>query len=161
MLQTLGTKTFSPKAFKQQCKVMENSNIKIPKQSLCIGTYRLIQINQLMPFLGIYAQPYTMEELNKIIVKSLLAKAMQKYVGDGSNNLDNITNILDLMLLIDTKLQLKQETAALEQQQNRMKSGNQQSNKGGKSTLWQVKRGILKEPLHKARWHTRIERLPR
>ena len=31
MLQTLGTKTFGPKASKQQCKVMENSNIKIPK----------------------------------------------------------------------------------------------------------------------------------
>jgi hypothetical protein len=59
---------------------------------------------------------------------------MQKYVGDGGNDLDNITDILDLILLIDTKLQLKQETAALEQQQNRMKSGNQQSNKGEKST---------------------------
>jgi hypothetical protein len=59
---------------------------------------------------------------------------MQKYVGDGGNNLDDITNILDLMLLIDTKLQLKQETAALEQHQNKMKSGNQQSNKGGKLT---------------------------
>ncbi len=54
MLQTVGTKTFGP---------------KVPKQSLCIGTYWLIQINQLMPYLGIYAQPYSMEELNKIIVK--------------------------------------------------------------------------------------------
>jgi hypothetical protein len=87
-----------------------------------------------MPYLRIYSRLYTTEELHKIIVKSLPAKVMQKYMGDGSNDLDNITNILDLMLLIDTKLQLKQETAALEQQQNRMKSGNQQSNKGGKST---------------------------
>jgi hypothetical protein len=60
-----------------------------------------------MPYLGIYAQPYTTEELNMIIVKSLPAKAMKKYVGDGGNNLDNITNILDLMSLIDMKLQLK------------------------------------------------------
>jgi hypothetical protein len=42
MLQNLGMKTFGPKAFKQQCKVMENGNIKIPEQSLCMGTYRLI-----------------------------------------------------------------------------------------------------------------------
>jgi hypothetical protein len=55
---------------------MENGNIKIPKQSLCIRTYRLIQINQSMPYLGIYARPYTMEELNKIIIKSLSAKTM-------------------------------------------------------------------------------------
>ncbi len=38
MLQTLGTKTFGPNAFIQLCKVMENGNIKIPEQSLCIGT---------------------------------------------------------------------------------------------------------------------------
>ncbi len=55
MLQNLGTKTFGSKAFKQQCKVMENGNIKIPEQSLCIGTYQLIQINRLMPYLCIYA----------------------------------------------------------------------------------------------------------
>jgi hypothetical protein len=79
-----------------------------------------------MPYLGIYAQPYTTEELNKIIVKSLPMKAMQKYVGDGGKDLDDITDMLDLMLLIDMKLQLKQETAALEQQQNKMKSRNQQ-----------------------------------
>ncbi len=93
MLQNLGTKTFDPKALKQQCKVMENRNIKIPEQSLHIGTYRLIQINQLMPYLGIYARPYTMKELNKIIGKSLLAKALQKYVRDGDDDLENITNI--------------------------------------------------------------------
>ncbi len=58
MLQNLGMKTFGPKAFKQQCKVMENGYIKILEQSPCIGTYQLIQINQLMPYLGIYAQPY-------------------------------------------------------------------------------------------------------
>jgi hypothetical protein len=59
---------------------------------------------------------------------------MQKYVGDGGNDLDDITDILDLMLLINTKLQLKQETVALEQQQNRMKSGNQQSHNKGRPT---------------------------
>jgi hypothetical protein len=61
MLQNLGTKTFGPKAFKQQCKVMENGNIKIPEQSLRIGTYRLIQINRMMPFLGTYAKKYIVE----------------------------------------------------------------------------------------------------
>jgi hypothetical protein len=73
---------------------------------------------------------------------------MQKYVGDGGD-LDNITNILDLKLLIDTKLQLKQETAALEQQQNRMKSGNQESNKGGKSTSGKSKGESRKNPCKK------------
>ncbi len=50
------------------------------------------------------------------------------------------------MLLINTKLQLKQETAALEQQQNRMKSGNQQSNKGGKSINDESKGESQKNP---------------
>jgi hypothetical protein len=101
-----------------------------------------------MPYLGIYAQPYTTEELSKIIIKSLPAKAMKKYVGDGGDDLDIITNILDLMLLINTKLQLqlKQEMAALEQHQNRMKSGNQQSNKGGKSTNGESKGESRKNP---------------
>jgi hypothetical protein len=45
MLQNLGSRTFGPKAFKQQCKVMENGSIKIPETSLRVGTYRLIQIN--------------------------------------------------------------------------------------------------------------------
>jgi hypothetical protein len=50
---------------------------------------------------------------------------MQKYVGDDGDDLDNITNILDLMSIIDSKLSLKREVMALEQQQNKMKSGNQ------------------------------------
>jgi hypothetical protein len=64
---------------------------------------------------------------------------MQKYVRDGGNDLDNITDILDLMLLIDTKLQLKQEMEALEQQQNRTTSGNQHSNNKWKSTNGKLK----------------------
>ncbi len=106
---------------------MENGNIKIPETNLCIGTYRLIQINQMLPYLGIGAKSYDVENLKKIIVKSLSPKAMQKYVGDGGDDLDNITDILDLMSLIDSKLSLKREVTALEQQQNKAKSGNQQS----------------------------------
>ena len=134
MLQNLGSRTFGPKAFKQQCKVMENGSIKIPETSLRVGTYRLIQINRMLPYLGIGAKSYDAKNLNKIIVKSLSPKAMQKYVGDGSVDLDDINNILDLMSLIDSKLSLKREVAALEQQQNKMKSGNQQSKDKAKLT---------------------------
>ena len=38
MLQESGSKTFGPKAFKQQCTTMEDGKIKIPEQSLCTGT---------------------------------------------------------------------------------------------------------------------------
>jgi hypothetical protein len=94
MLQNLGSRTFGLKAFKQQCKVMENGSIKIPETSLRVGTYRLIQINQMLPYLGIGAKSYNAENLNKIIVKSLSPKAMQKYVEDGGDNLDDINNTL-------------------------------------------------------------------
>ncbi len=98
MLQNLGSRTFGPKAFKQQYKVMENGSIKITKTSLCVGTYRLIQINWMLPYLGIGAKLYDAKNLNKIIVKSLSPKAMQKYVGDGGDGLDDINDILDLVV---------------------------------------------------------------
>ena len=100
---------------------MENGSIKIPKTSLAIITYRLIQINRMLPFLGIRAKSYGVEDLNKIIVKSLSPKAMLKYVGDGGDELDDLTDILDMMSTIDAKLALKKEVAALEQQQQKSK----------------------------------------
>ena len=54
---------------------------------------------------------------------------MQKYIGYGGDDLDDITKILGLMSIINLKLSLKREVAALEQHQNELKSGNQQSNK--------------------------------
>jgi hypothetical protein len=33
LLKRLGTKTFGPKAYKQQCKVMDDGEIKIPSNS--------------------------------------------------------------------------------------------------------------------------------
>jgi hypothetical protein len=50
MLQKLGQQTFRPKAFKQQCKVLEVEKIKIPEASNRVGTYRLIQINRMRLF---------------------------------------------------------------------------------------------------------------
>ena len=85
------------KVFKQQCKVMDKGSIKIPETSLRISSYRLIQINQMLPLLGIGAKLYDTVELNKIIVKSLSLKEMQKYIGDGGDDLDDITDILDMM----------------------------------------------------------------
>ncbi len=106
---------------------MENRDNKIPETGLCAGTNWLIQINKLLPCLGIGSKSFNTEDLNKIIVKSLSLKAMLKYVGDGSGDLDNITDILDLMSRIDSKLSLTREVAALEQQQNKIKSRKQQS----------------------------------
>jgi hypothetical protein len=39
-------------------------------------------------------------------------------VGEGGDNLEDYSNILELMLHIDIKLKLKQQTAALKQQEN-------------------------------------------
>jgi hypothetical protein len=64
----LGQAAFGPKSYKQQCKVMDNGDLKILENNLCNGTYRLIQINQMMPFLGIQAEKYSVKELNKIII---------------------------------------------------------------------------------------------
>jgi hypothetical protein len=49
------------------------------------------------------------------------------YMGEGSDDLENYSTIMELMLHINTKLKFKQETAALEQQDNNKL--NQQSNK--------------------------------
>ncbi len=73
---------------------------------------------------------------------------MQKYIGDGGDDLDDITDILDMMSMIDLKLSLKQEVAALEQQQNKLKSGNQQSKNKGKSNNGESK-GEKKMPCRK------------
>jgi hypothetical protein len=76
LLKQLRTKAFGPKAYKQQCNVTESSKIKIPYSNLRKGTERLVQINKLLPYLGIHAHKYTIEQLNKIITKSLTPKAM-------------------------------------------------------------------------------------
>jgi len=50
MLKRLATKTFGPKAYKQQCKVMEEGKIKIPSNStLRNGAQRFFQINSMLP----------------------------------------------------------------------------------------------------------------
>jgi len=59
MLQKLGQQTFGPKAFKQQQKVLEDGKIKIHEASNRNGTYRLIQINRMLPFLGVRAKSYS------------------------------------------------------------------------------------------------------
>ncbi len=134
MLQKLGMSTFGLKAFKNQCKAMEKGLIKIPENNLRNGTYPLIQINRMIPFLGTSARKYSIEDLNKIIVNSLTPKAMYKYMGEGGDDLDDQTDILDLILMINTELQFNKETKALEQQQQSKKSNqNQQSNKKGES----------------------------
>jgi hypothetical protein len=53
------------------CRAMEKGDLEITKADLRAGTHRLLQINRLLPFLGIYAEEYSLIELNKIIVKSL------------------------------------------------------------------------------------------
>ncbi len=104
----------------------------------------------MLPYLWIGAKSYDAKNLNKIIVKSLSPKAMQKYVGDSGDNLDDITDILALMSIIDSKLSLKREVTALEQQQNKMKSGNQQSKDKAKLTNGESKsKGERKMPCHK------------
>ena len=68
LLQRLGQQVFGPTAFKTQCRAMENGDIKISESELRAGAYRMFQINQALPYLGIYAREYTVDELNKIIL---------------------------------------------------------------------------------------------
>jgi hypothetical protein len=134
LIKKLGSATFGPKAFKNQCKAMESGMLKIPENNLRVGTYRLIQINKMLPFLGLQAKSYDIGDLNRIIVKSLPPKAMGKYVGDVGDELDNVSDILDLMSTIETKLQLKKEIKALEEEKQRKQKSNQQSNNKGKKS---------------------------
>ena len=118
LLQRLGLKTFGPKAYKDQCKAMDKGKIRIPENNLRKGTERLFEINKLIPYLGIYAREYTIEEMNKVIVESLPPKAMVKYVGEGGDDLEDEDDILELMQTIDNKFKLKAEAAALERKSN-------------------------------------------
>ena len=137
MLQKLGTKTFGPKAYKQQCKALDQGQIKIPTGiTLQNGAQRFFQINKLLPYLGTYAHEYDIEGLNKVITASLPPKAYGKYCGDGGDDLDNKDKILDLLSMIDTKLALKEEVAILERKANpKSDNSNRKSdkNKGGQS----------------------------
>jgi hypothetical protein len=83
---------------------MESRMLKIPESNLRVGTYQLIQINKMLPFLGLQAKSYDIGDLNKIIIKSLSPKAMGKYVGEEGDNLDDVSDILNMMSIIDTKL---------------------------------------------------------
>ena len=78
----------------------------------------LVQINKLITYLSIYAHEYSIEELNKIIVESLLLKAMVNYIGEGSNNLEDKQNILELITQIDNKFKLKAEAAGFKKKAN-------------------------------------------
>ena len=132
LMQQLATQVFGPTAFKTQCRLMENGDIKIPENDLRAGTYRIFQINRLLPYLGIYATEYSTIELNKIIVKSLPAMAKRKYLVDGGDDLEDQADILELMTQLDTKFRLKKEFAELEKQSLNNKQGksNQSSNNG-------------------------------
>jgi hypothetical protein len=66
---------------------------------------------------------------------------MWKYIGKGGDDLDNTTNILDLMLMIDTKLQLKKETEALEKQQSKKANQSNQQSKEKKTKQRRVEGG--------------------
>ena len=134
LIKKLGSATFGPKAFKNQCKAMESGMLKIPDNNLQVGTYRLIQINKMLPFLGLQTKSYDVGDLNKIIVKGLPPKAMGKYVGDEGDKLDDVSDILNLMSTIETKLQLKKEVKALEEEKQRKQKSNQQSNDKGKKS---------------------------
>ena len=133
LLKQLAKKTFGPKAFKQQCKVMDDGKIKIPSNStLRNGAQRFFQINLMLPYLGEFAREYTTEELNKIITKSLPPKAYGKYCGDGGDDLDDEDEILELLSMIDTKLDLKAEVAFLERKENPKLNNSDRKSDGNK-----------------------------
>ena len=149
LLQNLGLKSFSPKAFKDQCKSMDKGKIKIPENNMRKGTKRLFQINKLIVYLGIYAQKYTIKEMNKIFVKSLPPKAMVKYVSKGGDNLEDKHDILELMMQINNNFKLKAEAAVLERKANlKDQHSNHPKEKG--DIKQQQLQGRSQEPLQKA-----------
>ena len=137
MLQNLGAKTFGPKAFKTQCKALDKGEIKIPSGvTLRNGAQRFFQINKLLPYLGIFAHEYDIEGLNKVITASLPPKAYGKYCGDGGDDLEDKDEILELLSIIDTKLDLKEQVAILERKANPKSDDSDRKsgkNKGGQS----------------------------
>jgi hypothetical protein len=64
LLKRLGSEAFGSKAFKNQCKAMESRMLKIPESNLWVGTYQLIQINKMLPYLGLQAKSYDIGDLN-------------------------------------------------------------------------------------------------
>ena len=96
-----------------------------------------------MIYIGIlYVREYNIEEMNKVIIKSLHPKAMVKYVGEGGDNLEDKQDILELMTQIDKKFKLKAKASALKRKTNQKeqhsnhskeKSSNNSSKKGGKN----------------------------
>ncbi len=100
-----------------------------------------------------------MGDLNKIIVKSLVPKAMGMYVREEGDDLNNVSDILNMMSIINTKLQLKKEVKALEEEKQRKQKSNQQSNdKGMKSG--EANGEQKKETLLQAQWHPQLQGLP-
>ena len=119
LLKKLGMKTFGPNAYKAQCKALDAGKIKIPPGvSLQNGAQRFFQINKLIPYLGIYTHENDIEGLNKIITASLPPKAYKTYCGNVGEDLDNKDEILELLSIIDTKLDLKEEVVILEKKVN-------------------------------------------
>jgi len=83
-----------------------------------------------VPYLGIYAHENDIEGLNKIITASLPPKAYEKYCGNVGEDLDNKDEILELLSIIDTKLDLKEEVAILEKKVNpKFDNSNRKSDK--------------------------------
>ncbi len=66
----------------------------------------------MLPFLGLQAKSYDVGDLNKIIIKSLPPKAMEKYVGDEGDELNNMSDILNLMSTIEGSQSLRRRKAA-------------------------------------------------
>jgi hypothetical protein len=116
---------------------MEKGDLTIPKADFRAGTRRLFQINRLLPFLVIYGEEYLLIELNKIIVKSLSIMAQWKYLKEGSDDLKDQADILELMTQLDKKIRFKKEFVELEKKNNNNtggksnQSGNNGNNKGG------------------------------
>lgn len=131
-LRELATQVLGPKAFKNQSRAMEDGELRIPENDLRTGTYRLFQINRLLPYIGIYARSYTIEELNKIIVKSLTPLAKRKYIELGGDDLDDQSDILELMTQLDTKFRLKKQYA-LENEKAEKSHGSKHNGNNGKS----------------------------
>ena len=84
----------------------------------------------MLPYLGIYATKYTITELKKIIVKSLTATTRRKYLEDSGDDLEDQSDIIELMTQLDKKFWLKKEFAELE---NKSVNNNNNNNKPGKS----------------------------
>ena len=113
MFQELSTELFGDDAFQKQQEALEDGLIKIPSdQPLRHSVDRFFAINRELTYLGTDGEPYSVQQLNKILIKALPIIAMAKYVENGGDKLTSETEVTQAIRLVNTYLILQKKVQA-------------------------------------------------